>query len=57
MVAMNESLRNPWMNFLIATPATLLLAWLSWHMVEKRFLAMKKTPHEDFDPGAEVKTA
>ena len=57
LVAMNPSLRHPWVNFLIATPVTLLLAWLSWHLVEKRFLAMKKVSRKDFDPGAEIKCA
>jgi peptidoglycan/LPS O-acetylase OafA/YrhL len=50
VVAMNACLRHPWLNFLISTPITLCLAWLSWHFVEKRFLAMKKVSHHDFDP-------
>jgi len=29
--------------FLLATPVTLLFAWLSWHLVEKPFLAMKRS--------------
>jgi peptidoglycan/LPS O-acetylase OafA/YrhL len=42
-VAMNSALRHPLIIFLIAAPATLLLAWLSWNLVEKRFLAMKSS--------------
>jgi peptidoglycan/LPS O-acetylase OafA/YrhL len=57
VVAMNEALRYPWINFLIATPVTLLLAWLSWHMVEKRFLAMKSIALKDLDPGIEMRSA
>ena len=33
-----------WWNFLIAVPITLLLAFLSWNLVEKRFLALKPHP-------------
>ena len=55
VVAMHPSLRDPWMNFLIAAPATLVLAYLSWTLVEKRFLAMKGLTQylsrQDFDPG------
>ena len=51
LVAMHESLRNPWINFLIAAPITLLIASASWFLVEKRFLAMKHLPRKDFDPG------
>jgi peptidoglycan/LPS O-acetylase OafA/YrhL len=57
LVAMHESLRIPWINFLIATPLTLALAWVSWHAVEKRFLAMKNISRKDIDPGAEIQTA
>ncbi|MGC9944436.1 MAG: acyltransferase [Verrucomicrobiota bacterium] len=57
LVAMHESLRYPLLNFVIATPLTLLLAFASWHLVEKRFLAMKNVPRTDFDPGAEVEIA
>ncbi len=49
IVAMNPSWRNPWLNFLVAAPATLLLAWLSWNFVEKRFLALKRRPMKDCD--------
>jgi len=52
LVAMHPSLRSPWINIVISVPITLGLAWISWHLVEKRFLAMKKIPHVDFDPGA-----
>lgn len=49
IVAMNPSWRIPWLDFLIAAPVTLLLAWLSWHFVEQRFLALKRRPMTDFD--------
>lgn len=52
IVAMNESFRHPWLNFIISAPAALLLAWLSWNLVEKKFLAKKKMSHGDYDPGA-----
>jgi hypothetical protein len=48
---------DPWTNFLIATPVTLLLAWLSCNLAEKRFLAMKDISHKDLDPGGEIKSA
>lgn len=43
MLAMEAALRHPLVIFMLATPATLLLAWLSWTLVEKRFLAMKSS--------------
>jgi peptidoglycan/LPS O-acetylase OafA/YrhL len=55
--AMNTTLRHPWVIFGIATPVTLLVAWLSWNLVEKRFLAMKKNAHRDFDPGSGVEAS
>jgi peptidoglycan/LPS O-acetylase OafA/YrhL len=54
IVAMNQSLRNPWANFLIATPIILLLAWFSWILVEKRFLALKTFSDLDFDPALPI---
>jgi hypothetical protein len=36
---------------------TLFLAFLSWKLVEKRFLAMKTISLADFDPGAETEDA
>lgn len=32
---------NIWQHFAIAIPVTLVLAWLSWHLVENRALAFK----------------
>jgi peptidoglycan/LPS O-acetylase OafA/YrhL len=50
IVVMNAFIRHPWVIFFIATPLTLLLALLSWFLVEKRFLAMKGISLKDFDP-------
>jgi peptidoglycan/LPS O-acetylase OafA/YrhL len=41
LLAMSMALRHPLYIFVVATPITLGLAWLSWNLVEKRFLAMK----------------
>jgi len=41
-LAMNPAFRNPWLIFVLATPLTLVLAWLSWNGVERRCLALKK---------------
>jgi peptidoglycan/LPS O-acetylase OafA/YrhL len=43
MLAMCAALRHPWAIFILATPLTLLAAWLSWSLVEKRFIAMKSS--------------
>lgn len=51
LIAMQKPLREPWINITIATPIVLVLAYLSWHYVEKRFLAMKSRHGVDYDPG------
>ena len=33
---------TPIINFIITVPIVLILAFLSWHLVEKRFLKLKK---------------
>lgn len=43
MLAMSVALRHPLVIFVLATPITLFIAWLSWKLVEKRFLAMKSS--------------
>jgi len=43
VLAMNVGLRHPWAIFALAAPITLGLAWLSWHLVEKRCLAWKRS--------------
>lgn len=42
LLAMNIAWRQPWINFGLAVPLTLCVALLSWHLVERPFLAMKK---------------
>jgi peptidoglycan/LPS O-acetylase OafA/YrhL len=43
-------LTNPWMLFIIATPISLAVAFLSWTFVEKPFLRMKSRDFSDHDP-------
>jgi peptidoglycan/LPS O-acetylase OafA/YrhL len=49
--AMIPSLRDPLVNFLLTVPCVLGLAWLSWNLVEKRFLMLKNYLPIDRDPG------
>jgi peptidoglycan/LPS O-acetylase OafA/YrhL len=51
VIAMNIYGRNPWIMLLLAVPATMAVAWVSWHFVERRFLAMKSAPFFDRDHG------
>ncbi len=46
------SIRNPALLFLLALPITLAAAWLSWTLVERRFLALKQRTFSDSDPAA-----
>ncbi len=43
LLAAEVALRHPWMIFLLASPITLLCAWLSWSFVEKPFLSLKRS--------------
>jgi peptidoglycan/LPS O-acetylase OafA/YrhL len=52
LIAVHPWGRAPWVMLLIATPATLIAAWLSWHLVEKKFLGLKSAGFVDRDPGA-----
>jgi peptidoglycan/LPS O-acetylase OafA/YrhL len=54
IIAMNESLRHHLLNFFISTPIALCLAWLSWNLIEKRFLAIKKSFQVDNIPATTV---
>jgi peptidoglycan/LPS O-acetylase OafA/YrhL len=42
--------RNPWRMMVAAIPLSLLAAFASWHLVEKRFLRMKSSRFLDHDP-------
>ncbi|MGA2684543.1 MAG: acyltransferase [Verrucomicrobiota bacterium] len=50
MLAMNATLRHPLAIFILAVPVTLLFAWLSWNLVEKRFLALKSNTRKGGSP-------
>lgn len=44
MLAMHAPLREPWINFALAAPLTLALAWLSWTWIEHPWLRRKSRP-------------
>ena len=48
--AMHPGLRSTFLNLLISVPVTVILALLSWHLIEHRFLKMKSAQFIDFDP-------
>lgn len=50
LFAMSPSLRNPLVNVVLTVPCVLVLAWMSWNLVEKRFLALKNWEPADHDP-------
>jgi peptidoglycan/LPS O-acetylase OafA/YrhL len=50
IAAMPVSLRVPWINFLITAPVVLIIALISWNMIEKRFLSLKGILLVDHDP-------
>jgi len=56
LIAMSQSFRDPLVNFALTVPCVLGLAWLSWNLVEKRFLALKNYLPIDRDPGGEERT-
>jgi peptidoglycan/LPS O-acetylase OafA/YrhL len=51
ILAMHEVFRVPLLQFFVATPLSLVCAWMSWTFIEKRFLQMKGWQPNDFDPG------
>jgi peptidoglycan/LPS O-acetylase OafA/YrhL len=51
--ALYHGLRHPIINFLLTTPLSLALAWLSWTFIEKRFLEINTNKIHDYDPGLE----
>lgn len=50
LFAMSPSLREPLLNAALTVPCVLVLAWLSWNLVEKQFLALKNWEPQDRDP-------
>lgn len=46
------SIHTPLGLFVAALPITLVLAWLSWTFVERRFLTLKNRDYADCDPAA-----
>ncbi len=51
LFAMSPSLREPLANFVLTVPCVLALAFLSWNLIEKPFLALKNYLPLDRDPG------
>jgi peptidoglycan/LPS O-acetylase OafA/YrhL len=52
MFAMQENLRQPFINCILSIPVTLGLAWISWTFVETRFLSLKNISLQDHDPAS-----
>lgn len=52
LIAIQAWGRHPWVIFLMATPITALLAFASWHVVEKQFLNLKSSRYSDRDTAA-----
>jgi peptidoglycan/LPS O-acetylase OafA/YrhL len=46
--------RNPWLVFFVTTPIVWGVAFISWNLVEKRFLRLKSMKFSDTDPGLSV---
>ena len=47
---------NPYLDFFLAVPVTLLFAFLSWHLVEKRCMALKKHLSRHLGDGTKICT-
>lgn len=47
---------NPWVLFAVATPLVLGIAWISWVIVEKPCLDLKRKDFTDRDPGLAAHT-
>lgn len=43
IILLNNGHMNPYINFLISFPITLVIAYMSWHLIEKPSLKYKKT--------------
>jgi peptidoglycan/LPS O-acetylase OafA/YrhL len=50
VVGLQPGLRSAFLNLLIAVPITVVLALLSWHLIESRFLKLKSARLVDYDP-------